>query len=109
MRIDTADSFANYLSSRNRLPRTHDADEEMEREDSHQISSQENRQENRQEARIDLRKQWESTELPAHEFADEVAQFYDLPRVNLQELLSASALTEQFSRRFLLDMTAFPY
>jgi general secretion pathway protein E len=52
---------------------------------------------------------WELSELPAQEFADEVAQFYQLPRANLGQLLSASALVELFSRRFLLDMTAFPY
>src|SRR5262249_14553626 len=56
-----------------------------------------------------LRKLWELTELPAGEFADEVAQFHHLPRVGLPQMLSASALVTQFSRRFLRDMAAFPY
>src|SRR5262249_9462255 len=56
-----------------------------------------------------LRKLWELTELPAGEFADEVAQFYRLPRVGLPQLLSASPLVARFSRRFLRDMVAFPY
>ena len=56
-----------------------------------------------------LPKLWELSELSASEFADEVAQYYRLPRVGLPQLLSASALVEQFSRRFLRDMTAFPY
>jgi len=56
-----------------------------------------------------LPKLWELTELSASEFADEVAQYYRLPRVGLPQLLSASALVEQFSRRFLRDMAAFPY
>jgi general secretion pathway protein E len=101
MRVDAAESFANYLLSRNRMAKTIGVERPLE--------PQESRQELRQELRQDLRKLWESTGLPAHEFADEVAQFYRLPRVNLQQLLSASALVERFSRRFLLDMTAFPY
>jgi general secretion pathway protein E len=57
----------------------------------------------------ELRKLWERTDLPANEFADEVAAFYRLPRVNLPQLLSASALVQNFSRRFLREMEAFPY
>jgi len=56
-----------------------------------------------------LRKLWEQTDLPASEFADEVAQFFSLPRVALPQLLSGSALVKQFSRRFLREMTVFPY
>ncbi len=57
----------------------------------------------------ELRKLWERTELPANEFADEVAVFYQLPRVHLPQLLSASALVQSFSRRFLRETEAFPY
>jgi general secretion pathway protein E len=57
----------------------------------------------------ELRKLWERTELPANEFADEVAAFYRLPRVHLPQLLSASALVQSFSRRFLRETEAFPY
>src|SRR5262245_42088557 len=56
-----------------------------------------------------LRRLWEQSDLPASEFADEVARFYDLPRVHLPQLLAASPLLGQFSRRFLRDMAAFPY
>ena len=56
-----------------------------------------------------LKRLWERTELPAHEFANEVAAFYRLPRVHLPQLLSASALVQNFARRFLRETEAFPY
>jgi general secretion pathway protein E len=56
-----------------------------------------------------LKRLWERTELPAHEFANEVAAFYRLPRVHLPQLMSASALVQNFSRRFLRETEAFPY
>jgi len=52
---------------------------------------------------------WELTDLSASEFADEAARFVGLERVTLQELLSAPALNETFSQRFLREMTVFPY
>ncbi len=55
------------------------------------------------------RKLWELTELSANAFADEAAAFYRLPRVHLPQLLSASALVQKFSQRFLREMDAFPY
>ena len=36
-------------------------------------------------------KLWEHTDLSASEFADEAARFYDLERVSLQDMLSATA------------------
>ena len=56
-----------------------------------------------------LKRLWEQTDLPASDFADEVASFYRLSRVHLLQLLSASALVQNFSRRFLREMDAFPY
>ena len=56
-----------------------------------------------------LRKLSEVSDLPASEFADEVARFHDLPRIELQELLSASALVNRFSRRFLREMSIVPF
>jgi general secretion pathway protein E len=56
-----------------------------------------------------LRKVWELSELSANDFADEVAQFFEFPRVGLPDLLAAPALVKQFSRRFLREMTVFPY
>ena len=39
-----------------------------------------------------LRELWELTELTANDFADEVASFFKLPRVNLQQILAAKSL-----------------
>jgi general secretion pathway protein E len=52
---------------------------------------------------------WELTDLSPSDFADEVARFAGLERVTLQELLSAPALNETFSQRFLREMTVFPF
>jgi general secretion pathway protein E len=55
-----------------------------------------------------LRNLWELTDLPADEFADAVAHFYKLPRLDLPQLLAASSLAGQFSHRFLREMAVFP-
>lgn len=55
-----------------------------------------------------LRKLWEMSELSASEFADEVALFFGLPRVALQEMMAAESRVQQFSRRFLREMAVFP-
>jgi general secretion pathway protein E len=55
-----------------------------------------------------LRDLWELTDLSADAFADEVAHFYKLPRLDLPQLLAATSLTGSFSRRFLREMTVFP-
>jgi len=56
-----------------------------------------------------FRKLWETSELSANDFADKVAEFFELPRVSLPELLAAQALAKQFSPRFLREMSVFPY
>jgi general secretion pathway protein E len=61
------------------------------------------------DGRDGLRKVWESTELSAGDFADEIASFYDLPRVSLPQLMAASGIMGKFSRSFLREMSAFPY
>src|SRR5882724_4469785 len=43
-----------------------------------------------------LRELWEKSDLPAANFADEVAGFWKLPRLSLQELLSVVGAVEQF-------------
>lgn len=53
-------------------------------------------------------KLWEQTNLSASEFAEEAARFYDLERVTLQDMLSATPEVERFSQRFLREMTVFP-
>jgi general secretion pathway protein E len=55
-----------------------------------------------------LQKLWQLTETSGHEFADEVANFFGLPRVELAGLMSASALVEKFSQRFLRESCIFP-
>jgi general secretion pathway protein E len=56
-----------------------------------------------------LRDLWQLTELSANDFAEEVARFYDLPRLTLPELIAAPAAVARFSRRFLRETTVFPY
>jgi general secretion pathway protein E len=87
-----ADRFASYLRTRHHNVGT-----------AHSIWSES------QDGPSGLRKLWEQSDLPATEFADEVARFYNLPRIQLPQLLAASPLLGQFSRRFLRDMLAFPY
>ena len=55
-----------------------------------------------------LRDLWEVTELPAEEFAEEVARFFNLPRLSLPQLLDAASLTASFTPRFLREMAVFP-
>lgn len=55
-----------------------------------------------------LRRLWEMSELSASEFADEVSLFFELPRVTLQEMMTADSRVQQFSRRFLREMAVFP-
>jgi general secretion pathway protein E len=56
-----------------------------------------------------LRELWEKSDLPGGKFADEVAGFWRLPRLNLQELLSVVGAVEQFSARFLRESSVFPF
>jgi general secretion pathway protein E len=60
-------------------------------------------------AESNLRKLWEQTELSANDFADIAARHFELPRVGLPELLAAPPQTRQFSRRFLREMSVFPF
>jgi len=56
-----------------------------------------------------LRELWESTDLPASDFADEVARFWNLQRINLPDLLASHGQIEGFSRRFLRESMVFPF
>jgi general secretion pathway protein E len=91
MSSDNAGEFANYLASRNL------------------IAAVSTRQHEPRDGQNALRRLWESTELTASDFADEVARFYRLERLNLPQLLSANALVKRFSRPFLREMIVFPY
>jgi general secretion pathway protein E len=54
-------------------------------------------------------KLWEATELSPNDFADEVARFYKLARVTLQDMMQASSLAASFSPRFLRETLVFPF
>ena len=56
-----------------------------------------------------LRDLWEKSDLPAGIFADEVAGFWRLPRLSLQDLMNAVGAVEQFSPRFLRESSVFPF
>ena len=92
MGIDVAHEFANHLRSKNHLAG------EVSLRDGTAAGNERT-----------LQKLWELTELSANDFADEVAQFFKVPRVPLPDLLAAEPLVKQFSRRFLREMTVFPY
>jgi general secretion pathway protein E len=47
--------------------------------------------------------------LSDDEFADQVANYYNYPRVTLSELMMARSLVERFSRRFLRETMIFPF
>jgi general secretion pathway protein E len=55
-----------------------------------------------------LQKLWQAMEISAHDFADEVARFFALPRVGLADLMSATSLVDRFSERFLRESCIFP-
>jgi general secretion pathway protein E len=93
MSFDIAHEFANHLRSKKHL-----AGEIALRDGS--APAQDERT---------LHKLWEMTELSANDFADEVAGFFRLPRIALPDLLAATPLVKQFSRRFLREMTVFPF
>src|SRR5579884_2834264 len=56
-----------------------------------------------------LRELWESTELSAADFADEIAHFFRLPRIGLPELLASEPQIDGFSKRFLRESMVFPF
>jgi general secretion pathway protein E len=94
MTADILDEFARYLVGKYRIP----ADL------SPKLGSTEG---GHGEAK--LRDLWEMSELSANEFANEVARFYDLPRLNLHELVAAQSAAARFSRRFLRETLVYPY
>jgi general secretion pathway protein E len=68
-----------------------------------------NKRDRSSKGELTLRAILESTELPVGDFANEVAVFWRLPRLNLPQLLAATGLIGKFSRRFLLESTIFPF
>jgi general secretion pathway protein E len=92
MGIEVAHEFANHLRSKNHL--------------AGEVSLRDGTASGNERT---LHKLWELTELSASDFAEEVAQFFKVPRIPLPDLLAAEPLVKQFSRRFLREMTVFPY
>src|ERR1700743_1924970 len=86
MELRSTDLFRDYLLERNfALPRL-----------------------DRSSASQSLREFWEASNVPASEFADEVANYWEIRRLSLPELLSATPCLEGFSRRFLRESMLFP-
>jgi general secretion pathway protein E len=56
-----------------------------------------------------LRRLWKLTDLSAGDFADEVARYHELPRVELPALMAARSCADRFTGRFLREMAVFPY
>src|SRR5215470_4803810 len=52
---------------------------------------------------------WGLTDLSANDFADEVAGFFQAPRITLRDLMAAEPLAHRFSQRFLREMLVFPF
>jgi general secretion pathway protein E len=60
-------------------------------------------------SRVSLRQIWEASDISAHDFADEVAVRYRVPRLSLPQLLGAQALVGRFAHRFLRESAIFPF
>ncbi|WP_409187955.1 GspE/PulE family protein [Bradyrhizobium sp. RDM4] len=94
MRDRSADSFRQHLVEKYALPpRTH---ARVEKSGSPALT------------RL-LREFWEATDLSAADFADEVSDYFALPRLSLPQLLTTTPRLEGFSRRFLRESTIFPF
>ena len=73
MAFDPASEFANYLRGKNHLAG-----------EANSLNLQTQERDERT-----FRKFWELSDLSANDFADEVAEFFKLPRVSLPDLLAA--------------------
>jgi general secretion pathway protein E len=98
MPADIANEFANHLRRKNHLAQ--DSADAPGGAAPSQGGSQGDRM---------LHKLWGLTDLSASDFADEVAAFFQAPRVTLQDLLAAEPLAQRFSQRFLREMLVFPF
>lgn len=58
---------------------------------------------------VPLRRLWEASDLSANEFADAVATYFGLERVDLPFLMAAPALADRFAPRFLREVAALPF
>jgi general secretion pathway protein E len=97
MPADVAHEFANHLRRKNHLA-----------DDSALLNGAVNGSAQSQGDRT-LHKLWGLTDLSANDFADEVAGFFQVPRITLRDLLTAEPLAHRFSPRFLREMLVFPF
>jgi general secretion pathway protein E len=97
MPADVAHEFANHLRRKNHLA-----------EDGALPNSAANGSASPQSDRP-LHRLWGLTDLSANDFADEVAGFFQVPRIGLRDLLAAEPLAHRFSQRFLREMLVFPF
>jgi general secretion pathway protein E len=102
MPADIAHEFANHLRSKNHLAQDGAAPGGA-------AAQSDRSQSDRSQGDRTLHKLWGLTDLSASDFADEVAAFFDVPRVTLQDLLAAEPLAHRFSQRFLREMLVFPF
>src|SRR5208337_3067748 len=56
-----------------------------------------------------LRRLWKTTDLSSHEFANEVAAFFNLRKLTLMELADLRSLADRFTPRFLREASLFPF
>ena len=61
------------------------------------------------ELTLPLKQLWKATDLSSHEFANEAASFFDLPRISLREFSHVRPLTDRFAPRFLREASIFPF
>ena len=61
------------------------------------------------DARLSLRQLWKATDISSHEFANEIASFFDLPKLTLLELSEFHSLADRFAPRFLREASIFPF
>ncbi len=59
--------------------------------------------------RRSIRSLWEASALSADDFAEEVATFFDHPRMPMAELMEATSCAERFAQRFLREAAVFPF
>jgi general secretion pathway protein E len=59
--------------------------------------------------RRSIRSLWEASALSADDFAEEVATFFNHPRMPMAELMEATSCAERFAQRFLREAAVFPF
>ena len=58
---------------------------------------------------LSIRSLWEASKLSADEFSEQVATYFQRPRITLAEMMEASSCANRFARRFLREAAIFPF